>query len=301
MLLVAKCLPDGLIEPINEYVATTKLAENLAVDGTLSDAAMDNTIKAALEMQSIAMKEGAQNLIVTASSIIRNAKNRSSFLLKCNQCLNIYPQVLSSKEEARFAFLGSTDDMDASLPVVMINVGTSGSEIAYGTKNELKGVYCLDHGTMNLNETYKLNVPSMSFLPGFSPSKQARNALIKELEAKVGNEIYSWLADRKPVVLACGGVAVTYAAIIKKQFIYDRALVNFTESTRKELIDVYKAMSKINDDARRQIPGMDLDRVASMPAGLLILLTILSFYNFEEFSITDKGIRLGILKYFIQR
>ena len=115
------------------------------------------------------------------------------------------------------------------------------------------------------------------------------------------SEIYSWLADRKPIVLACGGVAVTYSAIIKKQFIYDRALVNFTESSRKELVEIYKTVSKLNDDARRQIPGMDLDRISAMPAGLLILLTILSFYNFEDFSITDKGIRLGILKYFIQR
>ena len=105
MLLVARCLQDGNIEPINEYVAVTELARNVSVDGMLSETAIENTIKAALEMQSIAMKEGAQNLIVTASSMIRTAKNRSAFLLKCNQSLNIYPQVLSNKEEARFAFI----------------------------------------------------------------------------------------------------------------------------------------------------------------------------------------------------
>ena len=129
MLLVAKCLPDGVLEPINEYVAATKLAENIFPDGTLSESAIENTIKAASEMQAIAMKEGAQNLIVTASSIIRTTKNRSLFLLKCNQALNIYPQVLSSKEEARFTFLGATENMDSSIPIIMINVGAGGTEL----------------------------------------------------------------------------------------------------------------------------------------------------------------------------
>jgi len=135
-LLVVKCLSDGTLEPINEYTAITRLGENLYNSGKLSEDAINKSVNAAVEMQAIAMNDGAQNLIVTASSIIRDAENRSKFLLKCHQAMGIYPQVLSGKEEARFAFQGAAMDIDDETPIFLINIGGGSSEIVYGTKKE---------------------------------------------------------------------------------------------------------------------------------------------------------------------
>jgi exopolyphosphatase/guanosine-5'-triphosphate,3'-diphosphate pyrophosphatase len=295
-------MPDGECEYLNEYVAVTKLGKNLYYDGMLSDETITSTVNAALEMQSIALKEGAQNLIVTASSVVRDASNRSKFLLKCNQALNIYPQVLSGKEEAKFAYSGATSDLEADIPIVMINIGGGISEIAYGTKDNLKGVHCLNVGAIKLQQKFNLSKSSsLSIIPGFSPSKQARDFIIEGLKGKVDEGIYSWLSEHKPLVLACGGTATTYAAMLKKQFIYDRDLINYTESTRKEIMSLYKRIVKMSISARMALPGMEADRAGIMPAGLLILSTILKYYKFEEFSITVRGMRMGILRYFLSR
>jgi exopolyphosphatase/guanosine-5'-triphosphate,3'-diphosphate pyrophosphatase len=301
LLLVVKCLEDGSLELVNEYVAVTRLGENLYKTGVLAEDAMEKTVKAALEMQSIAMSDGAQNLIVSASSIIRDAENRSRFLLKCHQKLSVYPQVLSCKEEAKFTFMGATMDLDENIPVFLINIGGGSSEIVYGSKNEIVNSSCLNVGSMKINEMFRLSNASRSFLPSLSPPKQARNYIKKELQDKVDSEVYAWLFKNDPIVLVCGGIAATYAALLKKQPIYDRNQINHTESSRYDLMNCYKMLYKMKAHQRIKVPGMDPDRAEIMPAGLLSLATILKYYKFQHFSITAKGMRLGLIKYFIEK
>ena len=97
-MLVASFSPDGKMEPINEYVAATHLGQGLPQTGELAQENMERTVAAAKEMQDIALKEGVSSIFVTTCSAIRDARNRSSFLLLCNQQLNIYPQLLSGKD-----------------------------------------------------------------------------------------------------------------------------------------------------------------------------------------------------------
>jgi exopolyphosphatase/guanosine-5'-triphosphate,3'-diphosphate pyrophosphatase len=301
LLLVVKCHKDGSLELVNEYVAVTRLGENLYKTGQLSEEAMEKTVKAALEMQGIAMKDGAQNLIVSASSIIRDAENRSRFFLKCHQKLSIYPQVLSCKEEAKFTFMGATMDLDDNMPVFLINIGGGSSEIVYGTKNEIVNSSCLNIGSMKINEMFGLSNASRSFLPSLSPPKQARNFIKKELQDKVDSEVYAWLFKNDPLVLVCGGIATTYAALLKKEPIYDRDQINYMESSRHDIMAHYKLLFKMKSQQRLRVPGMDPERSEIMPAGLLALSTILKYYKFQNFSITIKGMRLGLIKFFIEK
>jgi exopolyphosphatase/guanosine-5'-triphosphate,3'-diphosphate pyrophosphatase len=197
--------------------------------------------------------------------------------------------------------MGATMDLDENIPVFLINIGGGSSEIVYGSKNEIVNSSCLNVGSMKINEMFRLSNASRSFLPSLSPPKQARNYIKKELQDKVDSEVYAWLFKNDPIVLVCGGIAATYAALLKKQPIYDRNQINHTESSRYDLMNCYKMLYKMKAHQRIKVPGMDPDRAEIMPAGLLSLATILKYYKFQHFSITAKGMRLGLIKYFIEK
>jgi exopolyphosphatase/guanosine-5'-triphosphate,3'-diphosphate pyrophosphatase len=297
LLLIARYSSDGKIETVNEYMAITKLCEKLSRTGVLLEEAINRTVTAAKEMQAIAFKEGAQNLIVTASSIVRNSDNKSKFLVKCFQGLKIYPQVLSGKEEAKFSFIGATMDLEQNQPVILINIEEGSTEIAIGTGESLVSACSLDIGCYKINEALELN--SKGFLS--NPVIAAQNFIKREFH-KVEPEISGWLAKQKsPFVLVSGAISTTYAAIIKKQFIYDYKQINFTKGTRKSTYQTFKYLNKMKIEDRVNVPGMEIGRAEMLPAGLLVLYTILDSLHIDDFTITVKGLRTGLIKYFVER
>lgn len=299
LLLVAKYFSDGRIEQIHEFVAITKLCEKLLKTGVLLEEAITRTVKAAKEMQSIALKEGAQNLIVTASSVVRSAENRSKFLVKCFQSLKIYPQVLSGKEEAKFSFIGATLDVATTRPIFLVNIEEGSSEIAFGFKTSLEGAYSFDIGCFRISEILDQGAKNKGFLKS-NPVLPALSHIKKELN-KAYPEIEAWLKNNKPLVIVSGGVAVTYAAILKKQFVYDYKQINFTQSNLKNTVSTFKTLFKMKNEERINVPGMEIGRAEIMPAGLLSLHSILQTFNLDEYTITVNGLRMGIIKYFIER
>ena len=143
VLLVAKCYPNGTIEPLNEVFATTRLGKGISHTGILSEEAIKYTLDVSKEMQDIAMSEGAEELIITATSAVRNARNKSEFLVKCHQKLNVFPQVLSGKEEAKFTYLGATYEVESENPLLTIDIGGGSTEVAFGTKNIMVGAHSM--------------------------------------------------------------------------------------------------------------------------------------------------------------
>jgi exopolyphosphatase/guanosine-5'-triphosphate,3'-diphosphate pyrophosphatase len=295
LLLLAEYKGNGSVEIIDEYVAICRLCENLFETGQLSEAAMDRTIAASQEMQIIAMKEGVRNLIVTATSSLRFADNRSKFLVKCHQALDIYPQVLSGKEEAKLTYRGVIGDLTADGNVFLINIGGMTTEIAYGYGAQVVGAQSLNIGSVMLTEKFNIG-KSCNIIK----QNSVMNYVKKELQPIIDSAAH-WLDENNAKVIISGGVFSTYAGIIKKQAIYSREQVNFTQSDKKELQSVFKLISKMKLKDRSSIPGMEIGKAEIMPAGLLILLAIMKPLKLDEFSISSSGLRVGILKFFIER
>lgn len=297
LMLLAKCVKGGGIVPINEYVAVTRLAEGLPEAGALSDEGIAKTVQAAKEMQSIAMKEGADSLIVTAGSSIREAENRSKFLLKCHQSLGIYPQLLSAKDESRLTFLGASAEVEDGTPLLVVCVGGRNSQVAYGMKGQLAVAANLDVGVVTLEKLFAIGTSN-----SIIKQKSAQNHLKREL-LPLSGDLDAWLRglESPPATLATGGIANCYAAILKRRQVYDLKAVNMSASRRSELFDVFKRLVKMKPKDRMSVPGMEPELIEIMPAGLLSLFTILNFFNVEEFKTTSSGLRMGILKYFMER
>jgi exopolyphosphatase/guanosine-5'-triphosphate,3'-diphosphate pyrophosphatase len=293
IMLVARC-SEGKTVPINEYFAVTRLGEKSSASRMLSQDAMDRTIKAAVEMQEYARQDAVFHTIVTATSAVRNADNKSKFLVKCHQQLKIYPQVLSGREEASLTFLGATNAMQENSPVVLVDIGGGSTEIAWGTKEKMEGAHSIEIGCVKLAETFgiseKLTLPRQ-----FAAQLSIRRALLP-----YKYEIGDWAIQNRPTILISGGTATTLAAMLKRFPIYNRDMIHLSSASRKDVADKLTAIGKMDIASRRRVVGMDPDRAPAMPAGLLILQTVLSFFSFDKFLVSTDGLRLGTILYYLR-
>lgn len=295
VLLVALCHSNGLIEPINEVFAVTRLAEKALKTGHLDNEAINRTIETLKEMKKISEAEGSEELLTTAASVVKNSSNRSEFLVRCHNELNIFPQVLSGNEEAKFTYLGATSEVNEDGPILTIDIGGGNTQIAFGTKDIMVEAHSLDIGCVNITEMF--NIGTGGWIHNWLAAK---HHIRKNLFCIV-DPVHTWLGSRKPMVIVSGGTATAYAALLLRQNLFDRKQINSTSSYCKEVSAISRQLSRMSLDKRKKIPGIEEDRIEVLPAGLLILTTILKFFNFDKFKISANGLRFGMLRHYVKK
>ncbi len=304
ILLILETDPKNKEEPtryIGEYLATTRLGEDLSETKVLSKDAMQRTNIALKELLAIVREESIleKDLIVSATSAVRDAQNSTEFLLKCNSSLDIFPQVLSGKEEARLTYLGALAGIkEDNVPTVLFDIGGGSTEIAYGTKNRMVDAHSFNFGGIKSTEMFKLNSNYVRYIINKKKLEQYINNQIEHFST----DFQEWLnKNPNPRVIISGGTATTYAAITNKIYVYDRNLINGIKSDLQKLISVKTQLERMSPKKRKDVPGMDADRADIMPAGLIILLSLLEKFELNDFEITVDGLRTGVIEKYLIR
>jgi len=117
----------------------------------------------------------------------------------------------------------------------------------------------------------------------------------------IAGALTTWIDGRKCTVIATGGTATTYAAVVSKQTVYDRRKIQTVKGRRKELSMISRSLARMSVEERKRVPGMEMDRVLEMPAGLLILTEFLKYFQFKRFVISPNGLRYGILTHYAEK
>lgn len=290
ILLVAHCSPTG-IEPLNEVYAICRLGEGVNRTGLLSAAAMERTLGVVAEMGRIARQEGVEGLLVTASSAVRDAANRSEFLVRCHDLLDVFPQVLSGREEAHLTYLGATHDLAPDEAALTIDVGGGSTEIAYGTRELMVDAQSFNLGCVRLMESFDLNL-------GYTPRRlQAVARHVQQTLAPLSPALPGWIARNRPTVMFSGGSATTYAAVLLRQDVFDRAQINGVASDPRQLAETLDRLARLPLAERQRQPGMEKDRAEVLPAGLAIARFMLDHFGLHQFRVTANGLRIGLLRH----
>jgi len=153
MLLLISYNSGGEIEILDEFGGISRLGEGLKNTNALDPKAIHRTVELCNEIVEIANDEGVEKIIVTATSVIRNAINKTEFLVACHSRFNLFPQVLTFTEEANYIFNGAIYDFrNIDGDIIVLEVGDSEVNITFGTKNMLVGSCSLDLGYISLLE-----------------------------------------------------------------------------------------------------------------------------------------------------
>ena len=155
LLLVAERGADGVVRPVREEADITRLGRGVDRSGVLSSEGMQATLDALARFAALARQDGAQALVVTATSAARDARNGSEFLDRARARTGATVEILSGDEEARLSYLAVAQDFAAEAGeagLLAIDVGGGSTELVHGRGRQVLFRRSLDIGSVRLTE-----------------------------------------------------------------------------------------------------------------------------------------------------
>lgn len=224
-------------------------------------------------------------VIVTATSAVRDASNRTDFIRDIQQATGWHVQLLSGKEESVTTFYGAVSVLDKiGSNQVVLDIGGGSTEIALGEGGRLKESVSLDMGSVRFSERFLTSNP-----PTVDQIQTARNAAQKLL-----NSSTQVSADAE--VVAVAGTVTSLAAIELKLKSYDANQINgyvLNRTSIQKFIDEFSEME--SDEIEKMYALFLTGRGDVILGGLLILDEFLKWCGKDKLTVSTGGIRHGIL------
>ncbi|MDR3152470.1 MAG: DUF501 domain-containing protein [Bifidobacteriaceae bacterium] len=280
---------------IPRKMIVNRLGKNLEQSQILDEESLNKTFFACREYKKLIDKNLAQDVIFIATSAARDAKNSDELLKGVEKILQIKPQILSGDDEAKYSYLGviSSNVQKSNSSSLVIDIGGGSTEIAFGTKNNLKSSYSMQAGSIRLAELFFHNLPpanhqmakAKDFLEGelklaiskiFSDSQNLLNQNLLGQNLPRQNSLKTLLPKKKINIYGVAGTITTITANALGLSRYDWKKIDKTSLTLEEIIISCDQLIAMNYKQLEALPFMHKGRIDSMAAGAVIYKEVLS-------------------------
>ena len=262
----------------------TRLGERLAETGEIGREAMERTAAAISGMAVEAERNGAAAIVAVGTMGMRTARNSEAFIAEVQRRSGVRIEVISGEEEGRLAYLAVKSGLGlAEGSLVVFDTGGGSTQFTFG------------HGPL-VEERFSVNVGAVRFteqygLAGVVPPERLRAAL----EA-IAADLARLDTARSPDALVGLGGAVTNIAAVKHGLVrYDAEVVQGTVIERAEIERQIERYRTRPVDERRQIVGLQPERAEVILAGACIVKTVMAKLGKDALSVSDRGLRHGLL------
>jgi exopolyphosphatase / guanosine-5'-triphosphate,3'-diphosphate pyrophosphatase len=290
LLLVAEQDESQLI-PLFEAQEIPRLGKGVDSNKTLAKESMLRVVDALKKYKSILENQFplAEKPIITATSAVRDASNRTDFMNLVYQELGYEIRLLSGNEEAEWTFAGAlsvlTNQFDS--PVCVLDIGGGSTELAYGEQTQLIIKHSFDMGSVRFTER---------FLQEFPVSAEQIESVCNHVKTQFSeNEEFSSLTS--PFIgIGVAGTVTTMAFIEHELNRYDSNELNgmsLSLSFINEKIEEWRLIDSLTLEMR--YPEVLKGRADIILAGLIILKSFMDNFKLSQLLVSTGGIRHGAL------
>jgi exopolyphosphatase/guanosine-5'-triphosphate,3'-diphosphate pyrophosphatase len=276
---------DGEWRTVVDRAEVTRLGEGLDRTGELNEEPIRRTGEAIADMAEEAERHAVAAVAAVGTAGVRMAQNGEAFVETVRERTGIEVEIISGDEEGRLAYVAATEGLqlgDGSL--VVFDTGGGSSQFTFGHGREVEERFSVDVGAVRFTERFGLD--------GVVPAErlaEALNAIAIDLERLDGR-------PTPDVLVAIGGAVTNLAAVMHGLATYDPDIVRGTVLDRGEIgrqIELYRTRTA---DQRREIVGLQPKRAEVILAGACIVRTVLEKLGSESLTVSDRGLRHGLLE-----
>jgi exopolyphosphatase / guanosine-5'-triphosphate,3'-diphosphate pyrophosphatase len=287
-LLVVEVSVTGQRRALYESQAITRLGERLAVAGRLSEAAMARTMDAVADFCRTAEARGAHEILIVATSAVREAPNRREFVDRVARAVGRAVEVVTGEEEAHLALLGVLEGLPGLAGTfVLFDIGGGSTELILAHGRRLAAAVSLPLGVVPLAERYQTAGP-VDWSRHADLDREIRSALAAGLAA-FGS------GSRPDHLVGTAGTVTTLAALDQELPAYDPARVQGYVLERPRIERLLTRLGALPAAARAALPCLDPGRADLIIPGIAICLAVMDRFGASAVSVSDSGLREGIL------
>ncbi len=281
---IADLAADGSWNTIIDRAEMTRLGEGLEKSGVISEEAASRTAQAIAGMVEEAKASRCSAVAVVGTAGLRIASNSAQVLASIRAKTGVEIQVISGEEEGRLAYLAVL----AGLPLgkgrlVVFDTGGGSSQFTFGDGEQV-------------SERFSVNVGAVRYTERFGLDGVVAPGTLAEAMQAISTDLSQIDGRQSPDMLAAMGGAVTnLTAVSYGMAKYDPDVIQGTVLQRSEIdrqIEMYRTTPL---DARRTIPGLQPKRAEVILAGACIVRTIMEKLGKDSLTVSDRGLRHGVL------
>nr|WP_277346064.1 Ppx/GppA family phosphatase [Sneathiella chinensis] len=252
------------------------LGRDLGSSRVLGDEAMEQALTALRRYSALVNSMGVERVIVAATAAVREADNGAEFVAEVEQECDLNVQVLSGKQEARYAGLGVLSGMPYANGIVGDLGGGSLELVKVGDHKVLKAA-SLPLGALRLSR--------------MGMSDDQLNAYLHNLMEDV-----DWLEEVKGKnFYVVGGAWRALARYHISKSGHPLNIIHNYKLTLPQMKAVIAEVITMSEDELRAVPLVPKSRVATMKTAALIMEQLFELIEPKGIVFSSNGLREGLL------
>ncbi len=282
-IVVARCFPASL-EILHDEQEIVRIGESVTANGEISAQKRDETISVLSHYKTLAAHYTSSPVLIVATEAIRKARNSRQFLATIHSTTNLDVHIIDGTVESLLTFYGATYELyqepHPPSQIAVLDLGGGSMELVTARNKQVTWHTSIPLGSGWLHDRYLQSDP-----PSEEDLEVARtflNTYIAGLRFK----------QRPPTLIATGGSANSLLLLARRAFDLPE---NETRLTYEQIV---RCESLLNDLPAEEISRryeQPLKRARILPAGALIINTLMLNLHLSEIRISTHGIREGVL------
>ncbi len=274
----------GKWRTVADRAELTRLGEGLEDQGSITDTALERTATAIAGMVDEAKRYGVQAIAAVGTAGLRIAKNGSQVVAAIQARTGVLIEVISGEEEGRLAYVATKAGLGLTKgSLVVFDTGGGSSQFTFGHDASVDEQFSVDVGAVRYTERFHLD-------RAVSPE------VLREAMAAISADLARIEGRPSPdALVAMGGAVTNITAVMHRLATYDPEVVQGTVLDRAEIdrqIELYRSRDA---EARRAIVGLQPKRADVILVGACIVRTVMEKLGKQSFTVSDRGLRHGVL------
>ena len=292
LLLIAEVQSGGSIQIIRDEHAIARLGKGIDADRVMKPQAFERAVEFLLRFKTILNAEQVDSVSVTATSFLRDTKNKKEFVEYIRSRTGFEIRILTGDEEGNFTYQGAIDEFLQSENrgnFAVLDIGGGSTELSLGIGNQVLQRKSLDIGSVRLTERMLTTSP---------PTQKA----IETARAYIREQVAAFpLLPSSARLVGVAGTLTTLAAIELELQQYDREAVSGHTLTYTTIQSIFDDLSRRSLQELTSHPQILPERADILVAGILILLVTMEYLERKEITVSDRGLRYGVLLHSLPR
>jgi len=298
-LVIVRAVKGQHPEIIDREKEMVRLGAGTLREHRLSKKTIERAITTLRRFKKMAEHNGADPIIATATSAVRESRNSDQFIEQVRKEAGLEVQVLPGVEEARLIAMAVSEVTDFNdRRALIIDIGGGSTEFIITGGGEPELMLSLRLGAVRLTEKF-INTDPISI--------EQRNRLVANIRsdftraaAEIKNAGYDFVIGSSGTVLNMVNAVVQADEPYGSDDVLDYE--SFSQTVTLEQIEwLNRKLGRMTLRERRRVPGIEKGRADIIVAGGLLLQCILSDLGANEITSCDWSLREGVILNYLRR
>lgn len=286
LLLITESDEKGKMRVIEDVHAIARLGEGVDQHRAITREAFERFQAVLRDHQELILKHQCNHVKLAATSAMRDAANSAEVANLIKAEFGYEMEIISGQEEAALTYRGALLGLeyDESKVLGVLDIGGGSTEVSFGSlKHFVRGV-SMNIGAVRMTERFLKKAPydSKDVSEATLAISQAVQAVAKELAAP----------DH---LIAVAGTPTSLAAMKLGLETFDPVQVNGVELTLQEIeMFLGACLTRSTEALLEYFPVINKARADILPAGTLILFSIMRLLKAQSVTVSTRGLRYGL-------